>query len=109
TFQRLAQAQPQDAAPLLRLAEAQAASKDTNGAIATARKAIALQPAEPSSWLLLTKLMLSVGRADEAIAEARKLQKEQPDRAFGYALEGEILAAQRKWTDAAAAYQRGLA
>jgi Tfp pilus assembly protein PilF len=37
------------------------------------------------------------------------MQKEQPDRPFGYALEAEILAAQKKWPDAAALYQKAYA
>ena len=45
----------------------------------------------------------------DALAEARKVQKSQPDKATGYAIEGEVLAAQKKWTEAAAAFQGGLA
>jgi hypothetical protein len=33
---------------------------------------------------------------EDAIAEARKLQKDRPKRAMGYAPEGEVLA-QQKW------------
>ena len=47
-------------------------------------------------------------RVDDGIAEARKLQKDVPDRAVGYALEGELLRGQKKLAEAAAAYRDGL-
>jgi predicted Zn-dependent protease len=49
------------------------------------------------------------GRSDDAIAEARKVQKEHPDRALGFAIEAEVLGAQNKWPEAAAAYQQAMA
>ncbi len=108
TFRRLAQLQPDDAAALLRLAEAQAVAKDYSGAISTLRKVIAVQPDQSAGWIAIAKVYVISGHPDDAIAEARKLQTQHPDRALGYALEAEVRAAQKKWPDAAAAYQQAL-
>jgi tetratricopeptide (TPR) repeat protein len=42
------------------------------------------------------------------MAEARKVQKEHPDRALGFAIEAEVLVTQKKWTEAAAAYREAI-
>lgn len=109
TFRKLVQLLPQNPLALLRLAEAQIAVKDYNGAIESEKKALALKPNFPAALVSLTKTYLMSGRPEAAIAEARKLQKEQPDKAAGYALEGELLAAQRKWSEAARAFSAAIA
>jgi putative PEP-CTERM system TPR-repeat lipoprotein len=109
TFKRLSQLQPQNPLPLLQLAEAQAAAKEYPAAIESERKAIALKPDLSPAWGLLARTYLAWGRPDAAIADARKLQKDQPKQALGYALEGEIHAAQQKWPDAANAYREAFA
>ena len=109
TFKRLVQLQPQNQMIALRLADAQAAAKDYDGAIATLRGIVASAPDQTQAWIALAKTYFISGRPEEAIAEARKLQKDRPDRALGFALEGEVLAAQKKWPEAASAYGEGLA
>ena len=81
TYRRAAQGggDSRDVMPLLRLAEAQAINHDMPGAIATARKATAAQPNDARGWLLLAKLMLASGQTDQAIGEARRLQKDPTD------------------------------
>jgi putative PEP-CTERM system TPR-repeat lipoprotein len=108
TFQRLVQVKPQQPTPLLRLADAQIRAKDYPGTIETLRKALALQPDLPQAWIGLAKTFVVSGRPDDAIAEARKLQKERPDRALGFAIEGEVLASQKKWPQAATTYREAL-
>jgi putative PEP-CTERM system TPR-repeat lipoprotein len=108
TYARLAQMQPQNATVQLRVATLRLQARDYAGAIEGARKAIALSPELPQAWGLLARAQTLSGQSKEALAEARKLQKEHPDRAFGYALEGEILAVDKKWSDAAAALRTGL-
>jgi len=109
TYRRVAQAQPQNAMVLVRLAEVQAASKDLDGAVVSVRKAFALQPTNPQAALLLAKLLLATGHPDEALAEARKMQKESPDKALGYAFEGEVWALQKKFDEGTQAYRQALA
>jgi putative PEP-CTERM system TPR-repeat lipoprotein len=101
--------QPDNPTALLRLAEAQVAVKDYNAATETLRKMLAIQPDQPQGWIALAKVYVISGRMEDAIAEARKVQKEHPTRALGFAIEAEALGAQKKWTEAAAAYREALA
>ena len=109
TFARLVQLQPTLPAPLIRLSEAYVAAKDFNSAIETQRKAIALQSDHLQSYAALVATYMLAGRTDEAMAEARKLQKDRPKEAVGFLLEAEILVAQRKPAEAAAAMKQVLA
>src|SRR5262249_818957 len=95
-FQRLVQLQPNNASVLVRLAELQLRMKDSAGAIETLRKGLTAQPDAPQVWLALAKAYVVSGRPEDAIAEARKLQKERPDRALGFAIEAEVLMSQKK-------------
>jgi len=105
TFQRLVQLQPQNVSALMRLADAQVAQKDYRAGIATLRRVIEVDPQQGRALLALAKVFVISGHPEDAIAEARKLQKDYPKRSMGYALEGEVLAAQGKWPQAAAAYR----
>jgi putative PEP-CTERM system TPR-repeat lipoprotein len=105
TFRKLVDLQPENPLALLRLAEAQVATKDYSGAIATERKALALKPDDPRALSALTKTYVASGQTDAALAEAKRLQKEHPQLAAGYALQGDVLAATKKWDEAAAAYK----
>ncbi|MGH8714710.1 MAG: XrtA/PEP-CTERM system TPR-repeat protein PrsT [Casimicrobiaceae bacterium] len=109
TFKQLVQLQPQNATALLRLADAEVAQKDYNAGIATLRQAIAAEPEQSRALIALAKTFIISGHPEDAITEARKLQTDRPNRALGYALEGEVLAAQSKWPQAAAAYRNALA
>lgn len=108
TFKRIVALQPQNPNSYIRLADAQVAAKDFSAALENQRKALALRPDASPIAARLAKIYMLAGRPGEAIAEARKLQKSQPDKAAGYALEGEVLAAQGKWADAAVAFQGAL-
>jgi cellulose synthase operon protein C len=104
SFANLVKLQPDNPLARLRLAEAQVAIKDYASAIDSERKALALKPDLPAALVALTKTYLVSGKADAAIAEARRLQKEHPDKAMGYALEGELQGAQKKWPEASSAF-----
>lgn len=108
TFKRMVQLQPHNATALMRLADTQAGQKDYDGAIATLRQAVAAEPEGSRALVALAKTFVVAGRPEEAIAEARKLQRERPNRALGFALEGEVLAAQAQWPKAAASYRDAL-
>lgn len=108
TFKKLTQLQPQNVAPLIRLAEAQVALKDYSAAIDAERKALALKPDSPEAIALLARTYIISGRTDSAIGEAHKMQKEHPDKAIGYALEGDILTTEKKWPEAATAFKAAL-
>ena len=108
SFKRIVTLQPQNPTAYMRLAEAQVAGKDFTAALESQRKALALRPDASPIAAGLAKIYMLAGRPGEAIAEARKIQKSQPDKAAGYALEGEVLGAQGKWPEAAAAFQTAL-
>src|SRR5205085_1584368 len=107
-YARLAQLQPQNASVQLRLAALRLQARDYPGAIEGARKVIEVARESPQAWAVLARAQVQSGHAKEALAEAKKLQKEQPSHAFGYALEGEILGLDGKWNEAAAALRAGL-
>jgi putative PEP-CTERM system TPR-repeat lipoprotein len=109
TFKQLVQMQPQNAKSLLRLAQAQMVVKDYDAAIDSLQRALSAEPDQEEIWVGLTRAYFVSGHTDNAVAEARKLQKQYPDRALGYALEGEVYAAQKKWPEAVSAYREGLA
>ena len=109
TFRRLVQLQPQNASVLLRLADVEVAKKDYVAAVATLRKAIDAEPNQNGALIALAKTFVISGHPEDAITEARRLQKERPKSAIGYTLEGEVLAAQGKWPQAAASYRDAIA
>jgi len=108
TFRKLVQMQPQNPLALLRLAEAQVALKDYPGAIASERKALEIKPDDPRALSALTKTYVMSGQLDAALAEAKRLQKERPQSAAGYALQGDLMAASKKWNEAALAYKAAI-
>ncbi len=109
TFRRVVQLQPQSAPPLVKLAEVQLISKDYDGAIDALRQAIALQADLPEAWTAMATAYVAAGRPESAVAEGRKYEKERPDRATGFAIEGEARALQKQWPEAAVAYREALA
>jgi putative PEP-CTERM system TPR-repeat lipoprotein len=108
TFKKLVRLQPENALAFVRLAEAQVAAKDFPAAIENERRALALRPDSPEALAALAKTYIASGKPEAAIAEARKMQKEDRNAAVGYALEGDILATQRKWNEAASAFKSAL-
>ncbi|MET0917748.1 MAG: XrtA/PEP-CTERM system TPR-repeat protein PrsT [Burkholderiales bacterium] len=108
TFARLVALQPGVPATLLRLAAVQYATKDYAGAIESSRKALALQSDLPQAWAMLSKSQVLAGQSATALADARKLQKDQPKNVLGFALEGELMAGDKKWSEAAVALTEAL-
>jgi putative PEP-CTERM system TPR-repeat lipoprotein len=100
TFTRLTQLLPQSPVPWLRLSEANLATRDYAPALDAQRKALAIQPDHGPALVALATTYLISGKPDEAIAEARKLQRERPKAGIGFALEAELLAAQKKFAEA---------
>ena len=108
TFKHLVRVQPQNAAALLKLAEAQLVAKDYDGAIESLRQALAIQPELPEAWAAIAAAYVGAGRPESAIAEGRKYQKDNPDRAIGYAIEGDALVLRKEWPEAAATFGKAL-
>lgn len=108
TYNKLVALVPQSPAPLMMLARAQAAAKDYDGASQTLRKALAMAPSQLNALQGLMAVQIAAGKPEEALAEARALQKERPKDPAGFVLEGEVHLAQKKTNEAIAAYSEAL-
>jgi putative PEP-CTERM system TPR-repeat lipoprotein len=109
TFARLTQLSPQSPAPWLRVAEAHIANRDFASAIDAQRRALTVQPDYTPALVALATTYLMSGKPDDAVAEARRLQRERPKAGAGYALEAELYTAQKKYPEALAAMREAIA
>ena len=107
TYNQLVAAAPTSPEPLLRLAGAQAATKDYDGAAQSLSKALAMKPDLINAQRGLIALDLGKDRTPEALKIAREVQKQRPEEAIGYLLEGDIHVSKKAWKEAAAAYRSG--
>jgi putative PEP-CTERM system TPR-repeat lipoprotein len=105
TFGKLVAAQPGAAEPLMRLAGALAALKDYDKAIEKLREALKINPDLYEASRDIVAIYAMSGRADQALSEIKAIQKRQPKDMRGYVLEGDFLAAQKKWMQAEAAFR----
>jgi putative PEP-CTERM system TPR-repeat lipoprotein len=108
TFGRLVEQAPQSPAAQLRLASAQLAAKDYDGSIASLRKADQLRPDSSETRRQIVAVQIAAGRIDDALAEARTVQKARPKEGAGFALEGDVMAAQKRFAEAAEAYKQAV-
>ncbi|MGH8679905.1 MAG: XrtA/PEP-CTERM system TPR-repeat protein PrsT [Burkholderiales bacterium] len=104
TFNKLATMMPDSPVPLMLAARAYVAAKDYDGAVQSLRKALGLSPDRLDVHREAIAVLLAAGKPDEAIADAKTLQKQRPKEAAGYMFEGEVLATQQKFAEAARAY-----
>jgi cellulose synthase operon protein C len=107
TFNKLARIQPESPLPLMRLASAQYAAKSVDAAIASLRKALAIKPNLLEAQREIIGAQIASGRVEDALKEAKAIQKSRPTEAIGFAAEGDILASQNKFAEAASAYAEG--
>lgn len=111
TLKKLSTLQPSKAQHLVRLADAHLLGKDRSAATAALRQALEIEPDHLLAQRGLALLALRDNKPQDALAIARTVQKRLPKDAAGFALEGELQAAQKNWPAAASAYatavQRG--
>ena len=105
TYRKLATLQPKSPAVLYRLAAAQAASADQAAAATTLKKALALKPDFIDAQAALTGLEIRAGHFPEAMKIAREVQNQAAKSALGFVLEGDVLMAEKKFAEAARAYE----
>lgn len=108
TYMKLTTEHAEHPLPWMRLASAQYAARQIDAPIAALRRALALRPDLLQAQRDIIAVHLASGRLDEALKESRQIQSARPHEAIGYALEGEVLASQRKYAEAAQAYGEGL-
>lgn len=107
-YSKLASLQPRAAYPHLRIAELHVAAKNKTSAIDSLRRALSIEPDLVAAQRGIMALQREGGRLDDAIATARQVQKQRPKQSIGYLLEGDLLAAEKKWAEATNAYRTGL-
>ena len=108
TYNKLAGMQPLSPQPHLRLAGTHMADKNRDAAVKSLQKALEIKPDLVEAQRALIVLDLDGKRFEEALTTARTVQKQRPKEAVGYAMEGDISAAQKNWESAAKAYRAGL-
>jgi putative PEP-CTERM system TPR-repeat lipoprotein len=108
SFNKLATLVPQSPVPLLLVARAHIANKNFEAATGTLQKALELQPERADVHRAAIAMYLAAGKPEEALADARAVQKARPKQAIGFVFEGEVLATERKYAEAAGAYAEAL-
>jgi putative PEP-CTERM system TPR-repeat lipoprotein len=109
TYSKLVNLVPKSAAPHLRLAGVHMLMQNNAAAADDLKRAVELQPDLIPARLAQAELALRMGRADDALALARQIQKMNDKSPVGYATEGDILMAQKKPAQAQPAYDKALA
>ncbi|XVJ68861.1 MAG: PEP-CTERM system TPR-repeat protein PrsT [Rhizobacter sp.] len=108
TFNNLASLQPNSALPHLRMAEVHMAEQKPDAAAQSLKRALVITPDLLAAQNALVRLDSNAGRVKEALLMAKTVQKQRPDEAIGYLLEGDIEAKRKSWDVAIAAYREGL-
>ena len=109
TFKQLTALQTSNPMHHIRLAEAQAANKDSVGARQSLRKALEIKPDMLMAKRALVSLALMEKRPQEALDVAKDMQKQAPKDATGFALEGDIEVVRKNFDAANAAYKAAFA
>ena len=107
-YQKLAALQRTSPLPYLRMAEVQVAGNKKEEAVNSLSQALTIKRDLVEAQRGLIALNVDAGRHKEAMTVAREVQKQRPKESVGYILEGDIHAAQKKWSEAANAYRAGL-
>lgn len=108
TFSRLSKLYPTFPLAHVRLAEAYLLLKDNESALRSLKQALAISPNMLQAQQLLIAIEVQARRFDRALQMARMVQKQRPDQAVGYQLEGSIHAEQLQWDAAIQSYRIGL-
>lgn len=109
TYDKLLALQPKSSVAYYRRASVQSALGDTNGARVSLNQALKLSPNLADAKIALAVLEVRAGRSEEALKVARGIQTSEPKAPLGFALEGDILMQQKRYAEAATAFQRGFA
>lgn len=108
TYAKMAALVPQSTVPHMRMAGVHVANKDTANAAQSLRKALEMQPSLLTAQRGLAGLALQDKRVPDALTVARDIQKQRPQEAVGYVLEGDIQTSAKNWSAATEAYGKAL-
>ncbi|MEW5943472.1 MAG: XrtA/PEP-CTERM system TPR-repeat protein PrsT [Pseudomonadota bacterium] len=109
TYGKLVKSAPKAPLAYYRLASAQAVAKDIAAARSSLNKALELKPDYPDAQAALISLEIQAGRHAEALKIAQGIQNQSPQSPSGFVLEGDVLMAQKKYSEAAKAYEKAFA
>lgn len=106
TYGKLVNIAPKSPMAQLRMAAVYKMMGNEASAASHLKRAVELQPSFVPARLAQIETAMRANRPDEALQITRELQKLNPDSPAGYALEGDVLLAQRKPVQALASYER---
>lgn len=106
TYKTLAVTLPRSAQVQMQVAAVELLLKNSTEAENYLKVALALQPDFPAAQLALAELYVRKGWHELALMIASRMQRQHPQAAAGYQLEGDILMGQRKAALALPAYER---
>lgn len=106
SFQKLATLKPTLSRPQVHIASVHFAMRHRAEAVAALEKALALQPNDLEAAVLLFGVYGKDNNFDGALKIARQVEKQRPAEPIGYAMEGDVLAAQKKFAPAQKAYEQ---
>lgn len=106
TFSKLQALDSANPSSLILLAQAQVAAGETSSAEQSLRSAIRLKPDFIPAYEGLVAELVREQRFDEALKVARDLKQRKPDNAGGLVLEARALGSQKRWPEAAGAWQQ---
>ncbi|QPF73681.1 PEP-CTERM system TPR-repeat protein PrsT [Roseateles sp. DAIF2] len=109
TYNRLVALQPDSPVPHLRLADVYMRRDDRPAATQSVKKALSIRPDYPLAQRAMFGLELMAGRFPEARSIVKTMQRQRPNEALAYVLEGDLEQAQKNPGAAAAAYRAALA
>ena len=108
SYNKMASMQPLSPLPHMRLADVHMANKNKDAAAQSLRKALEIKPDLQQAQRGSIMLDVDGKNIQGALTTARTMQKQGPNDAVGYVLEGDINASQKNWDNAATAYRTGL-
>jgi cellulose synthase operon protein C len=108
TFNRMVALQGKSPLGYLGLAEAQLAANDPASAGRSARRALDVVPDHLGAQQLAITADLRGRQPARALAIARDVQRQRPEQAVGYTLEGEIEMMQQRWEPAATVLRKAV-
>lgn len=106
TLSNAVEKNPNDAGVRAKLAAAQAAAGRHSEAEQNFKKALQMKPDAPEIELMLAALYRSQKSFDDALRIAKGLQKRYPASSAGYLVEGDVMVATSKRSDAAEAFHK---
>lgn len=109
SYSKLAASQPQNPTVQLALANVHTMLKNPTAAEEDVKKALQLQPDYPVAQIAYAELLFDKKQVDQAIAQARAIQKKHPDASAGFIVEGDILMKTGKPAQALPLYEKAYA